>query len=109
PVFAALAPGVGAAPATKGRAHRGGAERGYLHCGPSGAGHFVKMVHNAIEYGMMGAYAEGFSLLARAGAGAAARATDAETAPLRRPERYEYRFDLPEIAELWRRGSVIPS
>jgi len=109
PIFAALAPGQSAAPPTPGRDATSTADRGYLHCGPAGGGHFVKMVHNAIEYGMMAAYAEGFSVLQHAGAGRAARAVDAETAPLRHPEHYEYDFDVAEIAELWRRGSVIPS
>ncbi len=112
PVFEALAPGVGAVPPTPGRAAGAGtAERGWLHCGPHGAGHFVKMVHNAIEYGMMAAYAEGFNLLSHAGAGAKAHdaAADAETTPLRHPEHYRYEFALGDIAELWRRGSVIPS
>jgi len=109
PIFAALAPGQNAAPPTPGRDATSTADRGYLHCGPAGGGHFVQMVHNAIEYGMMAAYAEGFSVLQHAGAGRAARAVDAETAPLRHPEHYEYDFDVAEIAELWRRGSVIPS
>jgi 6-phosphogluconate dehydrogenase len=110
PVFEALAPGRAAAPATPGRtAGAGTADQGWLHCGPHGAGHFVKMVHNAIEYGIMAAYAEGFNLLHHAGAGHEARASDAETAPLRQPELYRYDFDVAEIAELWRRGSVIPS
>ena len=109
PLFATLAPGRDAAPPTEGRTSGGSAEQGYLHCGPSGAGHFVKMVHNAIEYGMMAAYAEGFSVLQHAGAGRHARDVDAETTPLRHPEHYQYEFDLGEIAELWRRGSVIPS
>lgn len=109
PIFATLAPGRAAAPITEGRTGRGTADEGYLHCGPSGAGHFVKMVHNAIEYGMMAAYAEGFSVLEHANAGEESRAVDAETTPLRHPEHYRYDFDLGEIAELWRRGSVIPS
>ena len=109
PVFAALAPGRGDIPATEERTAGGTADQGYLHCGPAGAGHFVKMVHNAIEYGMMAAYAEGFSVLQHAGAGRKARAADAETTPLRHPEHYQYDFDLGEIAELWRRGSVISS
>ena len=109
PVFATLAPGRGDIPATEGRPANSTADQGYLHCGPSGAGHFVKMVHNAIEYGMMAAYAEGFSVLEHAGAGKESRAVDAETTPLRHPEHYRYEFDLGEIAELWRRGSVIPS
>jgi 6-phosphogluconate dehydrogenase len=110
PVFAALAPGVDAAPRTPGReGPPSAAERGYLHCGPTGAGHFAKMVHNGIEYGLMAAYAEGLNVLARAGVGLGERAVDAETAPLRDPARYRYRFDLAELAELWRRGSVIGS
>jgi 6-phosphogluconate dehydrogenase len=109
PIFATLAPGAGAVPRTPG-AHAGGtAEQGYLHCGPSGAGHFVKMVHNGIEYGLMAAYAEGFGILRAANAGKQTRAGDAETAPLAQPERYQYDLDLPAIAELWRRGSVIGS
>jgi len=110
PIFEALAPGAQAAPRTPGREARGGtAEKGYLHCGPAGAGHFVKMVHNGIEYGVMAAYAEGFNLLRHAGAGLAERGVDAETAPLRHPEHYQYRFDLRDVAEVWRRGSVISS
>jgi 6-phosphogluconate dehydrogenase len=110
PLFTALAPDVSAAPPTPGReTHRPGAERGWLHCGPTGAGHFVKMVHNGIEYGMMAAYAEGFGILRNAGIGAHPRAADAETAPLAHPEAYCYDFDLAEIAELWRRGSVVRS
>ncbi|GAB3023035.1 decarboxylating 6-phosphogluconate dehydrogenase [Oleiagrimonas citrea] len=110
PAFAALAPGVDAAPRTDGReGEPSPSERGYLHCGPSGAGHFVKMVHNGIEYGLMAAYAEGMNILRNANIGDSERAVDAETAPLEHPERY--RFDLPlgEIAEVWRRGSVIGS
>src|SRR5262245_10461076 len=110
PVFQALAPGRPSAPPTPGRPPgKSTAEEGWLHCGPHGAGHFVKMVHNAIEYGMMAAYAEGFNLLQHAGAGRESRTVDAETTPLRHPEHYRYAFDLAEIAELWRRGSVIPS
>ena len=110
PIFAALAPGPGAIPRTPARPAPGGtAEQGYLHCGPAGAGHFVKMVHNGIEYGLMAAYAEGFNLLHHAGAGLAARPADAETTPLRQPEHYQYAFDLGEIAEVWRRGSVVAS
>ena len=110
PIFATLAPGPGAIPRTPGREGRGGtAEQGYLHCGPHGAGHFVKMVHNGIEYGLMAAYAEGFNLLRHAGVGKEGRPTDAETTPLRNPEEFRYDFDLADIAELWRRGSVIPS
>jgi 6-phosphogluconate dehydrogenase len=110
PLFAALAPGVAAAPRTPGRdGPPSPAEQGYLHCGPAGAGHFVKMVHNGIEYGVMAAYAEGLNILAHAGAGREGRAVDAETAPLREPELYQYQFDLPAVAEVWRRGSVIAS
>ncbi|HEX9800263.1 MAG TPA: decarboxylating 6-phosphogluconate dehydrogenase [Thermoanaerobaculia bacterium] len=110
PVFRTLAPGQGEVPPTRGREGRGGtAAEGFLHCGPAGAGHFVKMVHNGIEYGLMAAYAEGFNILARANAGAGERAADAETTPLARPELYRYELDLADIAELWRRGSVIPS
>jgi 6-phosphogluconate dehydrogenase len=108
PVFATLAPGRGDIPRTDGRGE-GTAENGYLHCGPAGAGHFVKMIHNGIEYGLMAAYAEGFNILAQANAGRADRAHDAETTPLRNPEHYQYDFDLGSIAELWRRGSVITS
>ncbi|HSE52522.1 MAG TPA: decarboxylating 6-phosphogluconate dehydrogenase [Gemmatimonadales bacterium] len=109
PVFAALAPGVDAAPRTPGTTAIGTADRGYLHCGPAGAGHFVKMVHNGIEYGIMAAYAEGLNVLHHAGVGLASREADAETTPLRHPEHYQYQLDLPAIAELWRRGSVIGS
>ena len=110
PVFAALAPGKTAAPPTPDRAAPSGtAEQGYLHCGPAGAGHFVKMVHNGIEYGLMAAYAEGFNILKHADVGLAHSAADAETTPLRAPEAYRYQLDLGEIAELWRRGSVIAS
>ena len=110
PIFATLAPGVDAAPPTPGRQKRNStAEQGYLHCGPQGAGHFVKMVHNGIEYGVMAAYAEGLNILSNADAGKRARDTDAETTPLRNPEFYQYELDLPEIAEVWRRGSVIGS
>ena len=110
PIFASLAPGVDAAERTPGRKGKPSAsERGYLHCGPSGAGHFVKMVHNGIEYGIMAAYAEGLNVLKHADAGLADHAVDAETAPLRHPERYQYTLDLPEITEVWRRGSVIAS
>lgn len=110
PIFKTLAPGRGEIAATPSRENaRGTAEHGYLHCGPVGAGHFVKMIHNAIEYGLMAAYAEGFNILRRANVGSGNRAVDAETAPLREPEHYQYEFDLPEIAELWRRGSVISS
>ena len=111
PFFATLAPGAGDIPSTPGRAPgKSTAERGYLYCGPAGAGHFVKMVHNGIEYGLMAAYAEGLNILHKAGLGKArAGAGDAETAPLRDPEHYRYDFDLGEISELWRRGSVITS
>jgi 6-phosphogluconate dehydrogenase len=111
PIFAALAPGAGDIPATPGRDPKTAstAHRGYLHCGPSGAGHFVKMIHNGIEYGLMAAYAEGFNVLKNANVGKASHAADAETTPLRNPEHYQYDFDLGEIAELWRRGSVVTS
>jgi 6-phosphogluconate dehydrogenase len=110
PLFAALAPARESAPPTPGRDGRPGtAELGYLHCGPSGAGHFVKMVHNGIEYGLMAAYAEGLSILRHANIGHAQQEHDAETTPLRDPEHYRYELDIGEIAELWRRGSVISS
>jgi 6-phosphogluconate dehydrogenase len=110
PIFAALAPGIEAAPRTPGREKAGGtAEHGYLHCGPAGAGHFVKMVHNGIEYGAMAAYAEGLNILQRANAGKQRRTVDAETTPLRHPEHYQYDLNLADIAEVWRRGSVIAS
>jgi 6-phosphogluconate dehydrogenase len=110
PIFKTLAPGLGDIPRTPGREQAGGtSELGYLHCGPSGAGHFVKMVHNGIEYGIMAAYAEGLGILRAANAGKQAHETDAETTPLRDPEHYQYDLDLPEIAEVWRRGSVIAS
>ena len=110
PIFAALAPGIEAAARTPGReAAEATAERGYLRCGPSGAGHFVKMVHNGIEYGLMAAYAEGFNILRHANAGKKPRGTDAETTPLRRPEHYQYDLNLADIAEVWRRGSVVAS
>jgi 6-phosphogluconate dehydrogenase len=110
PIFSTLAPGAGGIPRTPGREKLGGtAEKGYLHCGPSGAGHFVKMVHNGIEYGIMAAYAEGLSVLHEANIGQQQHATDAETTPLRDPEHYQYDFDLRDIAEVWRRGSVIAS
>jgi 6-phosphogluconate dehydrogenase len=110
PIFAALAPPVESAPRTPGRAGKGGtAEHGYLHCGPSGAGHFVKMVHNGIEYGLMAAYAEGLNILRNANVGKRPHAQDAETTPLRDPEHYRYDLDVGEIAELWRRGSVVSS
>ena len=110
PVFATLVPGVGTAPRTPGRDKPGAsAEQGYLHCGPHGAGHFVKMVHNGIEYGLMAAYAEGLNILRNANAGKRTHDSDAETAPMRNPEFYQYELDLPEIAEVWRRGSVVAS
>jgi len=110
PIFATLAPAADAVARTRGREgeSRGG-ERGFLHCGPHGAGHFVKMVHNGIEYGLMAAYAEGFNILRHAGVGSHPVDSDAETTPLEHPEHYAYDLDLPEIAELWRRGSVIGS
>ena len=109
-IFAALAPGRGEITRTPGRDAAGGtAEQGYLHCGPNGAGHFVKMVHNGIEYGLMAAYAEGFGILKSAGIGRRAHDVDAETTPLRHPEHYQYEMNLPDIAEVWRRGSVIAS
>jgi 6-phosphogluconate dehydrogenase len=110
PIFAALAPGVGDIPRTPGREKIGGtAEQGYLHCGPNGGGHFVKMVHNGIEYGVMAAYAEGLGILRDADIGKQKRAVDAETTPLRDPEYYQYGLNLRDIAEVWRRGSVIAS
>jgi len=110
PIFQSLAPGVQAADRTPGRDGEPiPAEHGYLHCGPSGAGHFVKMVHNGIEYGVMAAYAEGLNILKHAGVGLGDSAVDAETAPLRRPEHYRYELDIPQVTELWRRGSVIGS
>ena len=110
PIFATLAPGVGEIPRTPGREKIAGtAERGYLHCGPNGAGHFVKMVHNGIEYGLMAAYAEGLGVLRSANVGKQKHAIDAETTPLRDPEHYQYDLDLRDIAEVWRRGSVIAS
>ena len=110
PVFVTLAPGRGDIPRTTGREEIGGtAEQGYLHCGPNGAGHFVKMVHNGIEYGLMAAYAEGFGILRSANSGRQRDANDAETTPLRDPEHYQYDLDLRDIAEVWRRGSVVAS
>ena len=111
PIFRSLAPGIDASPRTSGRdAREGTAELGYLHCGPPGAGHFVKMVHNGIEYGLMAAYAEGLNVLRQANVGAAAsQAASAEATPLRHPERYRYDLDLADIAEVWRRGSVVSS
>ena len=109
PVFSALAPGPAAAAPTPGRAAGGTAERGYLHCGHAGAGHFVKMIHNGIEYGLMAAYAEGFNILRHAGAGRHQREGDAETTPLRDPQHFQYDLDVAAIAEVWRRGSVVTS
>jgi len=110
PIFKALAPGRGDIPRTPGREKsRGTAEEGYLHCGPSGAGHFVKMVHNGIEYGLMAAYAEGLNILKHADAGRHKQVEDAETTPLRHPENYQYEFNLADVAEVWRRGSVVAS
>ena len=110
PVFRTLSPGIGAIARTPGRApDRGTAELGYLHCGGSGAGHFVKMVHNGIEYGLMAAYAEGFGILKSANVGKKSHDADAETTPLRDPEHYQYDLDLADVAEVWRRGSVISS
>jgi 6-phosphogluconate dehydrogenase len=110
PIFESLAPGVDAAERTPGReGEPAQSEKGYLHCGPSGAGHFVKMVHNGIEYGVMAAYAEGLNILRHANVGNADHEVDAETTPLRDPKLYQYDLDLPEIAEMWRRGSVIGS
>jgi 6-phosphogluconate dehydrogenase len=111
PLFATLAPGMGSVPRTPGRERRaaGTAEQGYLHCGPHGAGHFVKMVHNGIEYGLMASYAEGLNILRHANVGRQAREADAETTPLRDPEYYRYDFDLADVAEVWRRGSVVAS
>ncbi len=109
PIFATLAPGPGEIARTPGRDGGGSAEHGYLHCGPNGAGHFVKMVHNGIEYGMMAAYAEGLSILRGANVGRADHAADAETTPMRVPEHYRYDMPLHDIAEVWRRGSVIAS
>jgi 6-phosphogluconate dehydrogenase len=110
PIFATLAPGIEAAERTPGRSgDPSPSENGYLHCGPNGAGHFVKMVHNGIEYGLMAAYAEGLNILRNANAGKVEREADAETAPLEQPEYYQYDINLPEVAEVWRRGSVIGS
>jgi 6-phosphogluconate dehydrogenase len=110
PIFASLAPGMGDTPRTSGREKMGGtAEQGYLHCGPSGAGHMVKMVHNGIEYGMMAAYAEGLNILRNANVGKRKDAIDAETTPLRCPEYYQYDLNLADITEVWRRGSVVAS
>jgi 6-phosphogluconate dehydrogenase len=109
PIFKALAPGQESVPATPGRNNTSTAQDGYLHCGPAGAGHFVKMVHNGIEYGLMAAYAEGLNVLHRANVGKLDHAKDAETTPLRYPEHYKYDFNLADITELWRRGSVVAS
>jgi 6-phosphogluconate dehydrogenase len=110
PIFRALAPGVDAAPRTEGAVGEPDqAEQGYLHCGPNGAGHFVKMVHNGIEYGLMAAYAEGLNILRHANVGLKSQAPDAETTPLRRPELYRYELDVARVSEVWRRGSVIGS
>jgi 6-phosphogluconate dehydrogenase len=110
PIFRSLSPGMGGIAQTPGREKlHGTADQGYLHCGPSGAGHFVKMVHNGIEYGMMAAYAEGLNILRHANAGTQTHALDAETTPMRNPEFYQYELNLPDVAEVWRRGSVISS
>ena len=110
PIFKSLAPGRGDVPRTPGREKVSGtAEEGYLHCGPAGAGHFVKMVHNGIEYGLMAAYAEGLNVLKHANAGSGTQEVDAETTPLRDPEHYQYDFNLADVAEVWRRGSVVAS
>src|SRR2546425_465744 len=109
PIFKSLAPGRGAIAPTPGRDGRGTAELGYLHCGGNGAGHFVKMVHNGIEYGLMAAYAEGLNILFNADVGQRAAEADAETTPLRHPEHYQYQLNLADITELWRRGSVVSS
>jgi len=110
PILKRLAPGIGNVAPTPGRKQgQGTSEEGYLHCGPNGAGHFVKMVHNGIEYGLMAAYAEGFNILKHANVGKTSHDVDAETTPLRQPEHYQYDLDLPEIAEVWRRGSVVAS
>jgi 6-phosphogluconate dehydrogenase len=110
PIFKALAPGRGKVDRTPGREKAGGtAEEGYLHCGPAGAGHFVKMVHNGIEYGLMAAYGEGLNILKHANVGKRGRTIDAETTPLRNPEHYQYDFNLADVTEVWRRGSVVAS
>ncbi len=110
PIFRSLAPGIEAAPRTPGATGEPGpAELGYLHCGPNGAGHFVKMVHNGIEYGLMAAYAEGFNIIRNANVGLAKHEIDAETTPLRHPEHYRYEIDVAQVAEVWRRGSVVAS
>ena len=110
PIFRSLAPGVEAAPRTPGATGAlSQAEMGYLHCGPNGAGHFVKMVHNGIEYGLMAAYAEGFNIIKNANVGMQKHEVDAETTPLRNPEHYQYEIDVSQVAEVWRRGSVVAS
>jgi 6-phosphogluconate dehydrogenase len=109
PLFKTIAPGEGSAESTPGRTRQGTAEHGYLHCGPNGAGHFVKMVHNGVEYGMMAAIAEGLSIIKHAGAGLHQEEFDAETTPLRDPWAYQYQIDVGEVAEVWRRGSVVSS
>ncbi|MET7395163.1 phosphogluconate dehydrogenase (NAD(+)-dependent, decarboxylating) [Dactylosporangium sp. NPDC005572] len=109
PIFRSIAPGRGSAAATPSRTRDGSAPEGYLHCGPNGAGHFVKMVHNGVEYGMMAAIGEGLSIIRHANVGKTARLVDAETAPLRDPEAYRYDIDVAEVAEVWRRGSVVGS
>jgi 6-phosphogluconate dehydrogenase len=110
PIFKALAPGVETAARTPGRTGEpSDAEQGFLHCGPNGAGHFVKMVHNGIEYGMMAAFAEGFNILKHANVGKQDHAKDAETAPMRDPQYYQFDIDVPQVAEVWRRGSVVGS
>ncbi|HKE01926.1 MAG TPA: decarboxylating 6-phosphogluconate dehydrogenase [Planctomycetota bacterium] len=110
PIFKTLAPGIGDVPRTPGREKRGGtAEQGYLHCGPAGAGHFVKMVHNGIEYGLMAAYAEGLNILKNADVGKRSHEKDAETTPLRNAEHYQYSLELADVTEVWRRGSVVSS
>jgi 6-phosphogluconate dehydrogenase len=109
PIFKTIAPGAASAPPTPGRTRAGTAPDGHLHCGPSGAGHFVEMVHNGIEYGMMASIAEGLSIIKHANAGNAARVVDAETTPLRDPWAYQYDIDVGEVAEVWRRGSVVGS
>jgi len=110
PIFSTIAPGMGDIDRTAGReGDPSAAERGYLHCGPNGAGHFVKMVHNGIEYGIMAAYAEGINILKHANVGSQQQVVDAETTPLRNPEEYQYDIDLADVAEVWRRGSVVAS
>ncbi len=109
PIWATIAPGAGDAEPTPGRAPGGTAQEGYLHCGPNGAGHFVKMVHNGVEYGMMAAVAEGLSIIKNADVGLRSHEIDAETTPLRNPEHYQYQIDVADVAEVWRRGSVVGS